>query len=561
MKVSIKMSLAGLMAMAVLLASFGVFFNSSPVALAAADATIRGTVTDGAGKPVRGAFVRATMGTKSIARYSDRDGRFQIAGLQPGSYAVSADAFGFGLKTQTKDTAQAGEVKFSLSPDTDPIRLTSAEVEYLLPDTEEGKLVKSSCSGCHGFATVLKRRGMTAPVWKMFLPTMTERKFARNLGFGEPERVAAYAGALEKFFGPGAPLGPGAAADLMKIKHTPLSDAALRATITEYTIPTPGAMAHSIIVDSQRGTVWFSEYDAPSNKIARFDPDTEKFQEFPIPVPGALAHTGAILKDGTYMVAFDKVGHPVKLASVDRAGKMTLYEWPEKKQGSRVVALDPTNENRVWIVAGEETWSLDVKTKQFKAFKNPVPDGFPEGSQAALLARPGERPGSAGYALAVDSKGIPWITQLALGTIVRLDPATGETKVYHTPKMRSARGIAVDAQDNIWVADYYGNKLAKMDAKTGEVKLYQPPTPHAAPYGVTFDPRRGHMWYADTVGNNITRFDPKTEQFVEYAIPTPDSSVRFMGVDAKGRAWYGGFWSGKLGVIDPGESAPMTASR
>ncbi|MGH9786033.1 MAG: hypothetical protein ACRD88_17830 [Terriglobia bacterium] len=71
---------------------------------------------------------------------------------------------------------------------------------------------------------------------------------------------------------------------------------------------------------------------------------------------------------------------------------------------------------------------------------------------------------------------------------------------------------------------------------------------------MTVDPRRGHLWVADTVGNNITRFDPKTEQFIEYSLPTRNTSVRFMGVDPKGRAWYGGFWNGIIGVIDPGES-------
>lgn len=35
--------------------------------LAAADGTIRGTVTDGTGKPVRGATVKAALGTKASA--------------------------------------------------------------------------------------------------------------------------------------------------------------------------------------------------------------------------------------------------------------------------------------------------------------------------------------------------------------------------------------------------------------------------------------------------------------------------------------------------------------
>lgn len=400
---------------------------------------------------------------------------------------------------------------------------------------------------------------MPASMWQAFLPGMTVTRWGRNF-MGNPERVAQYAHGLEKIFGPDGTLGPNGKPDLTKVKHSPVSDAALRATFTEYTIPSPRAMAHSVIVDNNSGMVWFSEYDAASNNMARFNPETEKFTEFPIPVPKSLAHTGAVLKNGSYLVGLDRGEVAGKLAGVDRDGNVQVYEWPEKPQGARMVAVDPTRDDFVWIAAGDEVWSLDVKAKKFRAYKNPVAATFPVGSEAALTARPGDRPRGNGYSIAVDSKGIPWGTQLELGIIFRLDPATGETKIYHTPEMRSARGIAVDVQDNVWFADYYGNKLGKLDPKTGQVKLYQPPTQNASPYGVTVDIRRGHIWFADTVGNHISRFDPKTEQFVEYTLPTRNTSVRFMGVDARGRAWYGGFWNGILGVIDLGEGNGQVSS-
>ena len=119
--------------------------------------------------------------------------------------------------------------------------------------------------------------------------------------------------------------------------------------------------------------------------------------------------------------------------------------------------------------------------------------------------------------------------------------------------MLSTRGIGVDANDNIWYADYYGNKLGMLDPNTGKVTLHQPPTKYATPYGITVDKKRGHIWYADTGGNNITRFDPKTGEFVEFSVPTRNTSVRFMGVDPEGRAWYGGHWGGQIGMIDPGD--------
>ena len=48
------------------------------VSLFAADATLRGVVTDASGKPVRGAIVKATLGPKSISRFTQQDGRYEI---------------------------------------------------------------------------------------------------------------------------------------------------------------------------------------------------------------------------------------------------------------------------------------------------------------------------------------------------------------------------------------------------------------------------------------------------------------------------------------------------
>ena len=61
---------------------------------AASDATIKGVVTDGAGKPVRGATVKATLGIKSISRFTQADGRYRMS-VAPGTYDVSVEAYGF----------------------------------------------------------------------------------------------------------------------------------------------------------------------------------------------------------------------------------------------------------------------------------------------------------------------------------------------------------------------------------------------------------------------------------------------------------------------------------
>jgi len=65
--------------MAGLFVSFGVRISTNSVM--AADVTIHGVVTDDGGKPIRGAIVKATLGSNSVARFTDADGRYQISEL------------------------------------------------------------------------------------------------------------------------------------------------------------------------------------------------------------------------------------------------------------------------------------------------------------------------------------------------------------------------------------------------------------------------------------------------------------------------------------------------
>ena len=127
----------------------------------AADAMLRGVVTDASGKPVRGAIVKATLGPKSTSRYTQADGKYEIQ-VAPGSYQLSVDAYGYGVKFQNKDTAQPGDVNFSLTPKWDALRLTGADMTPLVPDDAPGKLLKAACIECHDFSVVVKRRGMTS---------------------------------------------------------------------------------------------------------------------------------------------------------------------------------------------------------------------------------------------------------------------------------------------------------------------------------------------------------------------------------------------------------------
>lgn len=549
---------------------------------AASGAVIQGVVTDGAGKPIRGAVVRARAGIKTVSRFTQVDGRYEIA-IPPGSYEVSASAFGFVVKRQNKDTAQAGDTNFSLSPKWDATRLTGAEVERLIPDDAAGKLLKITCVECHDLSVVLHRTGQTADEWKSFLPTMTNGR--RDQPVFTPAKLDALSAALAKYFGPdSAYFGPDAEPPAKEqVHHADLSDAVLKATIVEWTTPSGvDAFPHSIEIDPQRGIAWFSEVgnrgldpamcglftpstpnppgaDCGHNHIGRFDIKTETFHEFPAPHP----HTGAVGKDGRvwYAEGMRNKTSP-NLAVIDPAtNQISYFRTPN---GEHVHTPIVDRAGNVWLSGGAGViLSFDVETLKFKSYKFPVPAKFPEnavGLSKDIPSEPATTPAGTVYHLAQDSKGAIWASISDMGMIVRLDPNTGEVKEFFPP-ISMSRGIAVDQHDNVWFSAWFDHKIGKLDPKTGTFNLYQPPTAGATPYGIIEDRKTGYIWYSDQSGDNITQFDPKTEKFVEYPLPAHPSIARFIDVDPEGKVWFTEYWIGRIGYLDTGAGSKQLASK
>jgi virginiamycin B lyase len=524
---------------------------------------IRGVVTDSSGKPIRGAVVSAKSGIKTISRFSQKDGKYEIA-VAAGTYDVTVEAYGFAIKKVSVDTAKAGETNFSLPPANLSLgRLTGSELESLLPDTPETRLLRSRCIECHSLPTIIHRRGQSAAEWRDFLPQMAKGATDEPFANATPQELDALSNALEKDFGPeSAYFNLEADASELKahVKHVEPSDEALRATLIEYDVPTKISRPHSIEIDQKTNVAWFGEESFYGNKAARFNMGTENFQEYPLLTEKARPHTGAVANDGRYWVALSHSNDPAKLASVDpETGEVKQYNWPEKKAAAHTLTLD--HSGNVWFSGGTsgDLWSFDVKKQLFSSHAYSVPAAYPKGTMQDWGEIPGESHPAQGrsYDVTVDNEGMVWFSEIALGTLVKLNPATGETKDIHPEGTVSIRGITVDPQDNLWFGDFLGHRFGKLNAKTGAVKFYKPPTPNATVYGVTYNQIDGNVWFADMSGNNVTRFDPKTELFTEYPIPQrPDRSyARFIGADIKGRVWFTEYFGDRIGFVDPtGES-------
>ena len=530
----------------------------------ASTSVISGVVTDSSGRPVRGAMVSAKSGIKTISRFSQNDGKYEIT-VAAGSYDVSVEAYGFAVKKASVDTSKPGPTNFVLTAaNLSLARLTGSELESLLPDTAETRLLRSRCIECHSLPTIIHRRGQSAAEWKDFLPQMAHGATDEPFENAPPQMLDALSAALEKYFGPASPyfnLEADAAELKTHVKHVEPSDEALRATLIEYDVPTKISRPHSIEIDQRTNVAWFGEESFFGNKATRFDLETEKFQEYPLLTEKARPHTGAVASDGRYWVALAHSNDPAKLASVDpETGEVKQYYWPEKKiPPAHTLTLD--HSGNVWFSGGTsgDLWSFDVKKQQFSSHPYPVPAAYPKGTMQDWGEISGETHPAQGrsYDVAVDNEGMVWFSEIAVGTLVRMNPASGETTDIHPEGTVSIRGITVDPQDNLWFGDFLGHRFGKLNVKTGAVKFYKPPTPNATVYGVSYNQVDGKVWFADMSGNHITRFDPHTEQFTEYLIPQrPDRSyARFIGADVKGRVWFTEYFGDRIGFVDPvGES-------
>src|SRR5262249_17719964 len=162
----------------------------------------------------------------------------------------------------------------------------------------------------------------------------------------------------------------------------------------------------------------------------------------------------------------------------------------------------------------------------------------------------------------------------------RLDPKTGDIKVWDAPKGRGPYGITATPQGDIWFVSLAGSYLAKVDLESGAARVIEPPTkdqgarrvwsdskarlwisewnsghvsvynpadnswktwklpgdkPHT--YAVWVDPD-DKVWLTEWTANAIVRFEPETKKFESFPSDRPNADVRELA-GRKGEVWGG----------------------
>lgn len=225
-------------------------------------------------------------------------------------------------------------------------------------------------------------------------------------------------------------------------------------------------------------------------------------------------------------------GHAGQAPGDALQGKVREWAVPVENSRPHDPAADP--QGNVWLTLQRSNHlaRLNPQTGEWKLFTPPTANSGPHG-------------------LIADKDGNIWYTANSVGKIGRVDAKTGEITEYKTPSARDPHTPMIGPDGYLWFTAQGANLVVKMDMKTGEMWEFAVATPNARPYGIVVGPDK-MLWVVLFGTNKIASIDPQTGKITEYEIPSPDARPRRLWALAKPipAIYYTDFRRGMLGRFD-----------
>lgn len=159
--------------------------------------------------------------------------------------------------------------------------------------------------------------------------------------------------------------------------------------------------------------------------------------------------------------------------------------------------------------------------------------------------------GSAPHGVIVGADDAPWITDGGLNAIVRVDPETLAVKRFPLPEDSDYANLNTATFDNQGVLWFTGQEgiYGRLDPASGEMRVFDAPQGYG-PYGITTTPS-GVVYYASLAGSHVARIDARSGKATVIEPPTEDQGARRVWSDSRGRIWVSEWNSGQVSVYDP----------
>jgi virginiamycin B lyase len=246
-------------------------------------------------------------------------------------------------------------------------------------------------------------------------------------------------------------------------------------------------------------------------------------QEYPLPSGVGVHDVWAdAAPGGPVWFSAQRSGH---LGILDpKSGKVELVELGAGSSPHGVIAA---SDGAPWLADGGQNAivRVDPKTREVKLWPLPQRTGYANLNTAIF-----------------DAKGIHWFTGQS-GYYGRLDPASGEIKVFDAPKGRGPYGIHATPEGTVYYVSLAGSFLARINAD-GKSTLIEPPTKNQGARRVWSD-SKGALWVAEWNSGNLSRYEPKTGAWKAWRAPGDAPHVYAVYVDEADKVWVSE-WSAQV---------------
>lgn len=253
-------------------------------------------------------------------------------------------------------------------------------------------------------------------------------------------------------------------------------------------------------------------------------------QEFQLP-PGITAHDvwADPAPDGPVWFSGQSSGNGGRLDP--KTGKVELIPLGGRSSPHGVI-LD--KDGSAWFTDGGQNAIVRVDPKTLAVKKWPLPEntGYTNLNTAIF-----------------DNAGVHWFTGQN-GIYGRLDPKSGDLKVYDSPRGRGPYGIHVTPDGVVYYVSLAQSYLGRIDATTHKVTVIEPPTPSQGARRVWSD-SKGFLWISEWNAGNLSRYDPKTGSWKTWRAPGERPRVYAVYVDETDKPWISEWDKNLMMRFDP----------
>ena len=158
---------------------------------------------------------------------------------------------------------------------------------------------------------------------------------------------------------------------------------------------------------------------------------------------------------------------------------------------------------------------------------------------------------SAPHGVVIGPDGAAWITDGGQNAIVRVDAKSHQIKIWPLPRDAANANLntaTFDKSGRIWFTGQSGI-YGRLDPTSGDMRVWKAPR-GSGPYGITTTPG-GDIYFASLAGNYVGRIDPSSGEATVIDPPTPGQGARRVWSDSRGRIWVSYWNTGQVGMYDP----------